>query len=98
YTEAANTRGERLETTGLMEAIQRAARRYDSPQDILESLFEQMDAFRGRQGSRLARIPPQDPELLLQGDILQEDIYMRPESVDDTTLVVLKLLPDPAEN
>ncbi|MFQ3584545.1 MAG: GAF domain-containing SpoIIE family protein phosphatase [Cyanobacteriota bacterium] len=98
YTETANTRGERLETTGLMEAIQRAARRYDSPQDILESLFEQMDAFRGRQGSRLARVPPQDPELLLQEDILQEDIYMRPESVDDTTLVVLKLLPDPAEN
>ncbi|MGQ9837066.1 MAG: PP2C family protein-serine/threonine phosphatase [Cyanobacteriota bacterium] len=89
YTEAANTRGERLETTGLMEAIQKAARRFDSPQDILESLFEQMDAFRGRQGSNLALVPPYDPELLLQ-----EGIYVRPESVDDTTLVVLKLLPD----
>ncbi|MEN9203523.1 MAG: SpoIIE family protein phosphatase [Thermostichus sp. DG_1_6_bins_120] len=92
YTEAANTHGERLETTGLMEAIQQAARRYESPQEILESLFEQMDNFRGRQ-SKLALVPPQDPELLLQ-----EDIYVRPESVDDTTLVVLKLLPDSDEN
>ncbi len=89
YTEAANTRGERLETSGLMDAIQHAARRYDSPQDILESLFEQMDAFRGRQGSHLALLPPEDPELLLQ-----DEIYARPESVDDTTLVVLKVLPD----
>ncbi|MEN9230136.1 MAG: PP2C family protein-serine/threonine phosphatase [Thermostichus sp. DG02_5_bins_236] len=92
YTEAANTRGERLETTGLMEAIQQAARRCESPQDILESLFEQMDNFRGRQ-SKLALVPSQDPEQLLQ-----EDIYVRPESVDDTTLVVLKLLADSDEN
>lgn len=89
YTEAANTRGERLETTGLMEAIQKAARHFDSPEDILESLFEQMDAFQGRQGSNIALVPSSDPELLWQ-----EDIYVRPESVDDTTLVVLKLLPD----
>lgn len=93
YTEAANTHGERLETAGLMKALQQAARRYDSPQDILESLFEQMDTFRGRQGSSLALVPSYDPELLLQ-----EDIYVRPESVDDTTLVVLKLLADSAES
>ncbi|MCF2969636.1 SpoIIE family protein phosphatase [Synechococcus sp. Nb3U1] len=93
YTEAANTHGERLETAGLMKALQQAARRYDSPQDILESLFEQMDSFRGRQGSSLALVPSYDPELLLQ-----EDIYVRPESVDDTTLVVLKLLADSAES
>ena len=90
YTEAANTRGERLETSGLMDAIQYAACRYDSPEDILESLFEQMDAFRGRQGSPpLTLLPPDDPELLLQ-----DEISLRPEPVDDTTLVVLKVLPD----
>ena len=90
YTEAANTRGERLETSGLMDAIQHAACRYDSPEDILESLFEQMDAFRGRQGSPpLTLLPPDDPELLLQ-----DEISLRPEPVDDTTLVVLKVLPD----
>lgn len=90
YTEAANSRGERLETSGLMDAIQHAACRYDSPEDILESLFEQMDAFRGRQGSPpLTLLPPDDPELLLQ-----DEISLRPEPVDDTTLVVLKVLPD----
>ncbi|MEN9225609.1 MAG: SpoIIE family protein phosphatase [Thermostichus sp. HHBFW_bins_43] len=89
YTETANIRGERLETSGLMDAIQHAARRYDSPQDILDSLFEQMDAFRGRQSSDLALLPPADPELLFQ-----DEIYVRPEPVDDTTLVVLKLLPE----
>jgi sigma-B regulation protein RsbU (phosphoserine phosphatase) len=90
YTETANTRGERLETSGLMDAIQYAARRYDSPEDILESLFEQMDAFRGRRGSHpLPLWLPEDPELLLQ-----DEISLRPEPVDDTTLVVLKVLPD----
>ncbi len=89
YTEAANTRGERLETAGLMEAIQRAARRYRSPQDILESLFEQMDAFRGQQGSSRPPISWDDPELLLRGDL-----SLRPQPVDDTTLVVVKLRED----
>jgi len=73
-----------------MDAIQYAARRYDSPEDILESLFEQMDAFRGRRGSHpLPLWLPADPELLLQ-----DEISLRPEPVDDTTLVVLKVLPD----
>lgn len=90
YTETANTRGERLETSGLMDAIQYAACRYDSPEDILESLFAQMDAFRGRQGSHpLSLWLPEDPELRLQ-----DEISLRPEPVDDTTLVVLKVLPD----
>lgn len=90
YVEAANTRGERLETSGLMEAIQRAASRYESPEEILENLFEQMDAFRGRQGSHpVVPGPPVDAGLLFQ-----DEISLRPEPVDDTTLVVLKVLPD----
>jgi sigma-B regulation protein RsbU (phosphoserine phosphatase) len=53
-------------------------------------LFEQMDAFRGRRGSHpLPLWLPEDPELLLQ-----DEISLRPEPVDDTTLVVLKVLPD----
>ncbi len=90
YIEVANTRGERLETSGLVEAIQRAASCYESPEEILESLFAQMEAFRGPRRSR-----PVVPEPAAEVELLfQDEISLRPEPVDDTTLVVLKVLPD----
>lgn len=91
YIEVANTRGERLETAGLMDAIQRAASCYESPEEILESLFAQMDAFRGRQGVHFV-VPEPAVELEL---LFREEISLRPMPVDDTTLVVLKVLPEP---
>ncbi|WP_017323868.1 PP2C family protein-serine/threonine phosphatase [Synechococcus sp. PCC 7336] len=45
-TEAVNPQGDRFEESGLIEAIQMAARRYPQPEDILESLFQQVRDFR----------------------------------------------------
>jgi sigma-B regulation protein RsbU (phosphoserine phosphatase) len=74
-----------------MDAIQRAASCYESPEEILESLFAQMDAFRGRQGVHFV-VPEPAVELEL---LFREEISLRPMPVDDTTLVVLKVLPEP---
>ena len=45
-TEAVNPQGDRFEEGGLTLALQAAASQYRSPQDILDSLFEQVRQFR----------------------------------------------------
>jgi len=50
-----------------------------------------MDAFRGRQGVHFV-VPEPAVELEL---LFREEISLRPMPVDDTTLVVLKVLPEP---
>jgi sigma-B regulation protein RsbU (phosphoserine phosphatase) len=90
YIEVANTRGERLETAGLMDAIQRAA--------------QLLRVARGDPGKSLCADgcfePPGShfvvPEPAVELELLfREEISLRPMPVDDTTLVVLKVLPEP---
>ena len=103
FTEAANAQGERLEASGLEAAIRHAAKRYQDPQQILESLFEEVDSFRH------TATPPQTGQQLPSAifapgqlqDLPDEIISMYPPSAfrnpsnsrDDMTLVVLKVLP-----
>jgi sigma-B regulation protein RsbU (phosphoserine phosphatase) len=55
FTEAANGNGDRLEESGLIEAIATAVRQSQNPQDILESLFERVRQFRnGEDDARFA--------------------------------------------
>lgn len=103
FTEAANARGERLEASGLEAAIQYASQRYEDPQQILESLFEEVDSFRHATPNQ--ETPQQLPSALFSPGQLQdlpdEIISMYPPSAfrnpstsrDDMTLVVLKVLP-----
>lgn len=97
FTEAANDRGERLEESGLEEAIQYASLRFEDPQAILESLFQKVEAFRQNN--------PQDPQNFpfhLLNQMSPEDLSLYPPQVfqdhrmsqDDMTLVVLKVLPE----
>ncbi len=106
FTEAANAEGNRLEVSGFEAAIQHAAQTYEDPQGIVNSLFEQVEAFRqnpqARQRARRSRAKPpylgdldpqlDDPSILLQQETWRE----RDPSVDDMTLVVLKVLPIPS--
>jgi sigma-B regulation protein RsbU (phosphoserine phosphatase) len=100
FTEAANDRGERLEESGLEEAIQYASLRFEDPQAILESLFQRVEAF--RQNNR------QDPQTFpfhLLNQMSPEELSLYPPqafqerrmSQDDMTLVVLKVLPELGE-
>jgi sigma-B regulation protein RsbU (phosphoserine phosphatase) len=100
FTDAANARGERLEASGLENAIQKAAQHHQDPQDILHSLFEQVEAFRRNARAHRNSIPPDhltlemmqelggDGALPLPIDYFRSDL----NSVDDMTLVVLKVL------
>ncbi len=100
FTEAANSQGERLETSGLEEAIRYASEHFQDPQDILNCLFDRVDIFRGRSDWRPVSSPPY-MEVLLQ-DLDPEDLapinaqvlQSRMMSPDDMTLVVLKILPE----
>lgn len=103
FTEAANARGERLEASGLEAAIRFASKRYQDPQQILESLFEEVDVF--RHTTTDTESSQQLPSTIFSPSQLQdlpdEIISMYPPTAfrnpstsrDDMTLVVLKVLP-----
>jgi sigma-B regulation protein RsbU (phosphoserine phosphatase) len=97
FTEAANSRGERLETSGLEAAVQVASQKFQDPQDILQSLFQQVESFRQESAPenmrKRKRIPAQFIEELGDyADLHWQDYpsQMR-SSTDDMTLVVLKV-------
>jgi phosphoserine phosphatase RsbU/P len=51
FTDAVNPRGERLDEEGLLEAFENACQHCDSPQEILDYLFEQVSRFVGEENN-----------------------------------------------
>ncbi|GAB4215330.1 MAG: SpoIIE family protein phosphatase [Synechococcales cyanobacterium] len=87
FTEASNRRGERWELEGLEKAVQWAARRYRDPNLILESLYAQVRAFQQSQPST-ALAPA------VWGSL--SGVASPVPTVDDMTMVVVKVLGDAA--
>jgi sigma-B regulation protein RsbU (phosphoserine phosphatase) len=93
FTEAANARGERLETTGLESAVRYAALHFEDPQAILECLFDQVERFRQTAQAR------QRASSSLWSNLTEDELRLLPNlelqgrlmATDDMTLVVMKV-------
>lgn len=100
FTEAANARGERLESTGLESAVRYAAQLHQDPQAILECLFDQVETFRQtaqkrHQTSSAIWSHLTEDELRLLPEL---DLRERVMAADDMTMVVVKVAPlEPSE-
>ncbi|NJK64568.1 MAG: SpoIIE family protein phosphatase [Synechococcaceae cyanobacterium SM2_3_1] len=97
FTEAANSRGERLETSGLEAAVQIASQQFQDPHDILQSLFQQVENFRQEAAPENTRQRKRIPAHFIEelGDYTDFHWQDYPgqlrSSADDMTLVVLKV-------